>query len=85
MEELVGKEDTRACRKEHFEELLNVENERSLEDVREVEGPIEEIKTAEVKKVLQDMTKGKASGPPGRTAEYWKNLGIAGVEWLKSL
>ena len=53
---LVGEDETKKRRKECFQELLNVENERGrLEGVSQVEGLMEETTSEEVKRALQDM------------------------------
>ena len=62
--------------KTYFEELLNGENEHSLEETDRVEGPIEEITEEEVGTALRGMKSRKAPGPTGLTGEMLKNADI---------
>lgn len=61
----------------YFSILLNEENQYELEQPK-VEGPIDGVKTSEVKEVLQKMNSGKAPGPSGVTS------GVMGRRWPRS-
>ena len=77
---LSGEDETKKRWKEHLEELLNVVNESGrLDDVSEVEGPIEGATSEEVKRALPDTNRRKASRPSGVTVEYRKCLGDVGA------
>ncbi|KAK3561661.1 hypothetical protein QTP86_012493 [Hemibagrus guttatus] len=73
--------------KEHFEELMNEENEREkrVEGVNSVEQKVDKIRKDEVRKALKRMKSGKAVGPGDILVEVWKCLGEAAVEFLASL
>ena len=71
---------------EYFKELLNEENERDeLEKVEVVSGPVEEFSEEEVKNAVREMKTGKASGPSGISAEYFKYLDSDGLKCLTDL
>ena len=79
-------EDIKRRWKEYFEQLLNNENEREvLEEVPKVEGPVMELKGAEVKRALSKMKNCKAPGPSEFQIEMIKVLGAEGEEWMKDL
>jgi hypothetical protein len=70
----------------YFQELLNTENERKpLEEIKAVQGPIQNITPEEVAGVIKDMKTNKAPGPSGITTEHFKNLDDAGIKWLTAL
>ena len=67
----------------HFDDLLNVENEREdLEGILPVQGPIEEIYLEEVITQLGKMKKNKACGPDCLPIEVAKALGDEGAIWM---
>ena len=81
-------EERKIKRKSHefFKELLNGENERDeLEKVKVVSGPVEEFSEEEVKKAVKEMKTGKASGPSGILADYFKYLDSDGLKWRTEL
>ena len=56
----------------HMESIMNHENEwDGMVDAEKVEGPVKEIRREEVKKALERMKSGKASGPSGITKEHF--------------
>ena len=67
----------------HFDDLLNVENEReALQGILPVQGPIEEIYLEEVVTQLGKMKKNKACGPDCLPIEVAKALGDEGAIWM---
>ena len=67
----------------HFDDLLNVENERDdLEGILPVQGPIEEISVEEVITQLGKMKTNKAYGPDCLSIEVAKALGDEGAIWM---
>ena len=45
-------------------------------------GPVEALTREEVEKAVKAMKMGKAAGPSGITAEFWKNLGEGESLWM---
>ncbi|KAK3537114.1 hypothetical protein QTP70_002125 [Hemibagrus guttatus] len=84
---LTSEENVQRRWKEHFEELMNEENEREkrVEGVNSVEQKVDKIRKDEVRKALKRMKSGKAVGPDDIPVEVWKCLGEAAVEFLASL
>ncbi|KAK3547041.1 hypothetical protein QTP86_009244 [Hemibagrus guttatus] len=84
---LTSEESVQRRWKEHFEELMNEENEREnrVEGVNSVEQKVDKIRKDEVRKALKRMKSGKAVGPDDLPVEVWKCLGEAAVEFLASL
>ncbi|KAK3553628.1 hypothetical protein QTP70_006272 [Hemibagrus guttatus] len=84
---LTSEESVQRRWKEHFEELMNEENEREkrVEGVNSVEQKVDKIRKDEVRKALKRMKSGKAVGPDDIPVEVWKCLGEAAVEFLASL
>ncbi|KAK3513783.1 hypothetical protein QTP70_028893 [Hemibagrus guttatus] len=84
---LTSKESVQRRWKEHFEELMNEENEREkrVEGVNSVEQKVDKIRKDEVRKALKRIKSGKAVGPDDIPVEVWKCLGEAAVEFLTSL
>ena len=68
--------------REYFEELLNEENEHELEEVEEIEGPIENVTEEEVKRALGGMKSGKAAGPSELTSGMLMMADEIGVQKL---
>ena len=72
--------------KDHFEKLLNEENERFIRDDGEPNDQlVREVTRQEVEMALKKMKDGKAIGPDGIPVEVWKALGREGVEMLHQL
>ncbi|KAK3543779.1 hypothetical protein QTP70_027191, partial [Hemibagrus guttatus] len=84
---LTSEESVQRRWKEHFEELMNEENEREkrVEGVNSVEQKVDKIRKDEVRKALKRMKSGKAVGPDDIPVEVWKCLGEAAVEFLANL
>ncbi|KAK3571265.1 hypothetical protein QTP86_005981 [Hemibagrus guttatus] len=84
---LTSEESVQSRWKEHFEELMNEENEREkrVEGVNSVEQKVDKIRKDEVRKALKMMKSGKAVGSDDIPVEVWKCLGEAAVEFLTSL
>ena len=72
--------------KEHFEKLMNEENNREPR-TEEVEVVNEEVNcvSREVKNALRRMKKGKAVGPDELPVEVWKCMGKMGMKFLTRL
>ena len=78
---LVDEERIRARWVEYFSE--NVENEREeLPKEQPVAEPEKEPTRKKEEEAIKAMKMGNAAGPSGITAEFWKHLGQAGIEWL---
>ena len=83
---LVSEEQVSGRWREHFEKLLNEENEWNDELSAEyVEGPADMISKEEVRQAIQDLKVRKAAGPSGVTAEMIKAAGEQAVDWLTSI
>ncbi|VDO73921.1 unnamed protein product, partial [Heligmosomoides polygyrus] len=68
---------------EYFTELLNEEfPRREAEDEQQTEGPIPSWTQEELRKAIEKMKLGKASGPDGVPVEAWKVLGDLGINGL---
>ena len=78
---LVSEEQVSDRWREHFEKLLNEENEWNDELSAEyVEGPADMISKEEVRQAIQDLKVRKAAGPSGVTAEMIKAAGEQAVD-----
>ena len=82
---LVEEQDIKERWRKYFENLLNVENPYEMEDVNKIEGPVEEITVAEVKRALKKMKRNKAPGPTGMTSDILKELEDIGTMKLVSV
>ena len=72
--------------REYFNQLLNIENSRDpLHEVKPVEGPIENIKETEVKKAVERMKKGKATGCSGLSVDLMSSLGEQGLRMMTEM
>ena len=60
---------------EDFKDLLNKKNEHNLEEIKMVEGLIEEVSVEEVKRALNEM---KSAGPTEMTSDLIKRANITG-------
>ena len=77
---LVEGKQIRNRRKEHFNELLNVENDRGeLKDVQMIEGPVMMATVSEVQTAIKEIKKGKAAGSSGINGDMFKTLGMGGA------
>ena len=80
---LTGDDDLKDRWLRHFDDLLNVENEREdLQGILPVQGPIEVIYLEEVIIQLGKMKKNKACGPDCLPTEVAKALGDEGAIWM---
>ena len=64
-------------------QLLNIENERR--QLGELEEPVMEIQSMEVKNAIHKMNNGKTPGPSEVQIEVLKVLGMEGDEWILEL
>lgn len=72
--------------KEYFEQLLNEEFPRNTEhNIDPVWTEIEDFSQEEIKQAIIQMKTGKAVGPDGIPAEFWKKSGQTGIEFLQIL
>ena len=73
--------------KEHFEKLINEENNRHpmTEEAEVVNEEINCVSRGEVKNALRRMKKGKAVGPDELPIEVWKCMGEMGIKFLTRL
>ena len=79
-------EDIKQRWQEYFNKLLNTRNRREeLGEVDAVEGPIAQVTEEEVKKQLEKMKTGKATGPDAFPIELVKSLGNDGISWMTSV
>ena len=77
----VQEERIRARWMEYFSKVLKVENEhKELAKEQPVAGPEKEPTRNEVEEAIKAMKMGKATGPSGITAEFWKHLGTMGAD-----
>ena len=79
-------EDIKQRWQEYFDELLNTRNKRDeLGEADAVEGPIAEVTQEEVKKQMEKMKTGKATGPDAFPIEIVKRLGDEGISWMTAV
>ena len=79
-------EDIKQRWQEYFDELLNTRNRRDeLGEADAVEGPIAEVTQEEVKKQMEKMKTGKATGPDAFPIEIVKRLGDEGISWMTAV
>ena len=73
--------------KQHFEQLMNIENEREqrVETVTIVDKAVENISKEEVRIAVKRMKSGRAVGPNNIPVEAWKCLGEVAVVFLTRL
>ena len=73
--------------KEHFEKLMNEENNRETrtEEPEVVNEEVNCVSREEVKNALRRMKKDKAVGPDELPVEVWKCMGEMGIEFLTKL
>ena len=73
--------------KEHFEKLINEENNRDprTEKTEVVNEEVNCVSREEVKNALRRMKKGKAVGPDELPIEVWKWMGEMGIKFLTRL
>ena len=82
---LVECQDIKERWRKYFEELLNEGNLYEVDEEEIVEGPVEEVSEAEVRKALKKMKKGKAPGPSGMTSDILKEVGEIGTAELVNI
>ena len=82
---LVEGQDIKERWRKYFEELLNEENPYEVDEEAKVEGPLEDVSEAEVRRGLKKMKKGKAPGPSGMTSDILKEVGEKGIEELANV
>ena len=73
--------------KEHFQKLMNEENNRDprTEEAEVVNEEVNCVSREEVKNALRRMKKGKAVGPDELPVEVWKCMGKMGINVLTRL
>ena len=72
--------------KAYFNNLLNVVNDREQLGVLPAgEGPLQEISRKEMKKAIENMKKGKATGCSGLPIDLIKHLGEGGVDMMHEI
>ncbi|XP_060202733.1 uncharacterized protein LOC132631151 [Lycium barbarum] len=76
----------------YFHKLLNGEGDRNivlgeleLSESRRDFGYCRRVKVEKVKRVMRKMSRGRPTGPDEIPAEFWKNVGRGGLEWLTRL
>ncbi|XP_060201884.1 uncharacterized protein LOC132630311 [Lycium barbarum] len=76
----------------YFHKLLNEEGDRNivlgeleLSESRRDFGYCRRVKVEVVEGVMWKMSKGRVTGPDVIPAEFWKNVGRGGLEWLTRL
>ena len=80
---LTGDDEVKDIWLGHFDDLLNIENERdALQGILPVQGPIEEIYLEEVVTQLGKMKKNNACGLDCLPIEVAKALGDEGAIWM---
>jgi len=72
--------------RQYFSNVLNVENAREqLGEVPAVEGPVQEISIEEMKKAIERIKKGTASGWSGLPIDLIKHLGGSEVDMMHEI
>ena len=72
--------------KEYFEELLNVEKDRTQRNLQQrAVRDVQDISEEEVRDAIRNMKIKKTVGPDNIPTETWKCLGREGIEWLTKL
>ena len=64
---------------------MNEENPYEVDEEAKVEGPLEDVSEAEIRRGLKKMKKGKAPGPLGMTSDILKEVGEKGIEELANV
>ena len=83
---ILDEEEIRRRWSEYFGQLLNKENPRvELEEVSKNQGVVDEVKLQEVEEVMEQIRKGKATGPDGIPVEAFLVLEELGAAALTKL
>jgi hypothetical protein len=83
---LTEDDDIKSRWRQYFEQLLNTKNsKKELQNIEKVEGPIQEVTSAEIKEQLEKMANNKATGPDELPIEVIKLMKQTGVEWITSM
>ena len=70
---------------DHTEQLLNQENDSLAERVEVTEGPVEQIRVDEVRKIFKKIKNGQAAGPTQVSVDLIKTDGDACVDELTAI